>query len=595
MTTYPFWIEHDENGNPINYLWVKIDNIPAGQTKTIYIHTDGSNSPNGDNVFDFFDDFDGSSLDTNKWTLEHNPSYGTEATVSVSNSKVDYLSTTNSVNAMYFSIPETTSDSFIVEEYVNYKTSSYKDNYLFGVNEPANLYGGRGEGDSNTYYVYRLGSNWTVSSVPLNDNSWSKLTFKYSNKQFWFYANSQEFGSGNYNYDDSFQNFYAGIDFWADVQVDFEMDYVFKRKYVANEPSVTVTQIDSATYKVDIINNETTDLNDYQVAIPLSSIPDITSSTQTLDVISEEPSGEIVYPYWIEHDENGNPNNYVWVKVDSIPASGTKTIYAIKESGFSPNGDAVFQFFDDFEGISLNTSKWTNVGGTPTFSSGIIYYSQASGFTNGLKSLYSLNPSSGYHIITYGGSTSNQGFQIGVGEIVDLYSHDSHFQIHPQSGIPLRILSASSSSYNSILGSFDSEQDNTFYRIEGIRNPDTTARYILKDSSANVLDNFSGTLPYPSTSTSYITLIGYDDWKADWVMVTKYTATEPTITVTDMGTYYKIDITNNEASELTDYQVAIPINDLDVSSTTESIKFTDTSPEQPSEVVNKALHFSHNC
>ena len=33
----PYWIEHDENGKPINNLWVKVSKIPAGGSKVIYI------------------------------------------------------------------------------------------------------------------------------------------------------------------------------------------------------------------------------------------------------------------------------------------------------------------------------------------------------------------------------------------------------------------------------------------------------------------------------------------------------------------------------------------------------------------------------
>jgi Uncharacterized conserved protein len=54
-------------------------------------------------------------------------------------------------------------------------------------------------------------------------------------------------------------------------------------------------------------------------------------------------------------------NSTIWIKVPYIPANGNATVYmyygnpnAVSKS----NGDAVFEFFDDFEGTSLDTNKW---------------------------------------------------------------------------------------------------------------------------------------------------------------------------------------------------------------------------------------------
>jgi PKD repeat protein len=68
-------------------------------------------------------------------------------------------------------------------------------------------------------------------------------------------------------------------------------------------------------------------------------------------------------PYWVQ--EINSTAAVVWVNVPSIPSSGTQ-IYlyygnggAISES----NGDATFLTFDDFSGASINSSKWTVLGG----------------------------------------------------------------------------------------------------------------------------------------------------------------------------------------------------------------------------------------
>ncbi len=51
-----------------------------------------------------------------------------------------------------------------------------------------------------------------------------------------------------------------------------------------------------------------------------------------------------------------------WVKVSSIPASPNKTTiyiyYGKPDATSASDGSSTFEFFDDFEGSSLNTSKW---------------------------------------------------------------------------------------------------------------------------------------------------------------------------------------------------------------------------------------------
>ena len=77
--------------------------------------------------------------------------------------------------------------------------------------------------------------------------------------------------------------------------------------------------------------------------------------------------------YWIQ--ETGTNYAIVWVKVPSIPTSGTQMYlyYGNPIATSQSNGDATFLFFDDFGGSSLNTTKWSPSlipysGGTGTLS-----------------------------------------------------------------------------------------------------------------------------------------------------------------------------------------------------------------------------------
>jgi hypothetical protein len=68
-TLLDYWLESYDGGVAI--FWVEVDSIPASpDTATIYIYygkSDATTTSNGDNTFLFFDDFLGTSLDTNKW------------------------------------------------------------------------------------------------------------------------------------------------------------------------------------------------------------------------------------------------------------------------------------------------------------------------------------------------------------------------------------------------------------------------------------------------------------------------------------------------------------------------------------------------
>lgn len=87
--------------------------------------------------------------------------------------------------------------------------------------------------------------------------------------------------------------------------------------------------------------------------------------------------------YFIEHDENGNPlaDGSIWLN-----GSFNDTTFYVYYNGDSynsdyDNGDKVFEFFDDFDGDNLNTTKWTCVDNTCAVSNSI--GSQAAPSTSG--------------------------------------------------------------------------------------------------------------------------------------------------------------------------------------------------------------------
>ncbi len=128
---------------------------------------------------------------------------------------------------------------------------------------------------------------------------------------------------------------------------------------------------------ITINNPNSNDLTDFQVKITLDSSFDFSkANSDGSDIRFADAAGNTIQ-YYIESWDSTNRQAVVWIKVPNIPASGSTTVYmyygnpsATSES----NGDAVFDFFDDFETTKM-TNGYTqgltlNGDGTATFDGG---------------------------------------------------------------------------------------------------------------------------------------------------------------------------------------------------------------------------------
>ncbi len=118
-----------------------------------------------------------------------------------------------------------------------------------------------------------------------------------------------------------------------------------------------------------ITENSGRDLIDFQVRIYLNNTNfDFTKANADGSDIRITTDDEItLLPYYIEKWDSTNQQAVIWVKVPSIPAGSSVTIYmyygnpnAVSES----DGEAVFDFFDNFDSGVISPSKWTNNGAT---------------------------------------------------------------------------------------------------------------------------------------------------------------------------------------------------------------------------------------
>jgi hypothetical protein len=104
-------------------------------------------------------------------------------------------------------------------------------------------------------------------------------------------------------------------------------------------------------------------LSNYEVKLTVDYVPSKMKSDFS-DLRFTDSDQVTLIPYWIE-SYTASVSASVWVRVPSIPASSTKSIYMYygnPSATSASNGTATFDFFDDFEGGSVNTSKWVTSG-----------------------------------------------------------------------------------------------------------------------------------------------------------------------------------------------------------------------------------------
>jgi gliding motility-associated-like protein len=126
---------------------------------------------------------------------------------------------------------------------------------------------------------------------------------------------------------------------------------------------------------ITITNSSASVLTDFQVVSSLNT------STLLLNGKIRSDGGDIrvltnsgsSLSHWIETGTFNTAATRIWVKVPSIPANGSATVYLFygnPSASSASNGNTVFELFDDFAGASVDLSKWVACGAGTTAVSG---------------------------------------------------------------------------------------------------------------------------------------------------------------------------------------------------------------------------------
>ena len=274
---YPYWVEDVPEPDGLvgaNYInvWTKVS-VPAHTSKTIYLISEEGHSPNGDAVFEFFDDFDGAELDTTKWDSDIN-------TYLISNSILNTQSPYCIVSKQIFSgniIAEMKwkDDEFSRSPSLMFLKTDRNNGVFAGYSEWGSPY----DNDFIIFTTWNYNSNFNyvvkVSSgdILIDTTKWHKSTAKYVDGQF--IATLDDDTTIQYGY--AMTDYYVALGSPTGRTYNEEYDYIFVRKYAENEPEITKVEQIQDGYRFYIHNPNNQDLNGFQIGIPASGTVDGTN------------------------------------------------------------------------------------------------------------------------------------------------------------------------------------------------------------------------------------------------------------------------------------------------------------------------------
>ena len=280
MTILNYWVEETDR------VWIKVPSIPENDSITINVKKTGDYSPSGDDTFEFFDDFSGSSLDTDKWEITHDSGAST-GSVSVGSGLLSlYGAGVKSKNLTFgygFSIKSK------MRETANSgtNTASRYGHVQVGFNRVHGT-----ERDDDTFGIYvnpdhtvrrrivgitgKDGTFETEESVEdAEHNVWYKLEaarFSASLVKTWWYDEDEDY---TFTTNIPTINLPATLSCRNGTSVQHtgggDYDWVFVRKIVDDEPSISVTD-QTTHYEVTINNTGGDELTDYQISVDASDL-----------------------------------------------------------------------------------------------------------------------------------------------------------------------------------------------------------------------------------------------------------------------------------------------------------------------------------
>jgi hypothetical protein len=284
-----------------------------------------------------------------------------------------------------------------------------------------------------------------------------------------------------------------------------------------------------------------TALTNFQIIIRLNTAYLISQGKMRSDcgdIRVTDSSGNLL-PIWIDPNTKNMWNTKIYVKVPSIPANAVVTLYLFygnPDATDVSDGSSVFDFFDDFSGNALDTSKWTAARWTGTGSwsvtvrDGYVEINSGSGTRAGIvsKTAFALpfivegrwRYVSGDEMWT--GITQTNG---GSGSDLVEHGYNEQHRSPGDSSIVYRYHKASGGSF-SIYQQFSRyapRESFTRFAIEWLTNASRYYEWDLQFNSTTTQDRYTSGSCFIQLST----FAGVAQW--DWIAVRKFATTPPAV------------------------------------------------------------------
>jgi hypothetical protein len=352
------WIE-TWNTMGKSIIWVKVPNTGTS-TITMYYGNPSANSvSNGTNTFIFFDDFEGTSLDS-KWSNETGS--GTGVTVSGGYVRVYSNQPSPFVQFCEVGFHDLTGTQGV--PFSGHYTNGHASDKL---DEDNSWFTWEIRIINDTYAPYykndiydSADTSTRTGSLPVEFLSHAAITGPGSPYWASIYSNDGTLGIPGRR---------VRLLGWCDLTTaaDFRAEWVAVLK--CNETEIMTDigledeHIKKWLYCDQISINPDTPEDNYQVKVKLNSTNFNYSRTKAQGAdIRFYDQYQNNLNYWIE-SWNTTGQSIVWVKILNAGTSSMTIYYGNPSANSLSNGTNTFIFFDDFEGTSVDTSKWDIVIG----------------------------------------------------------------------------------------------------------------------------------------------------------------------------------------------------------------------------------------
>jgi len=365
----PYWLESGCNTNTTK-VWVKV-NLTGNETKTIYVYYGNSNAVSknsSDDVFDFFDDFNGDVLNTSKWAES-----GTSGALIISNGIATIHTYQTGWRAILANQGFNSSQSHVVEMKARHEALRYGESTATGL---ANSSGGFkvyfAQGDVILFNVNMIAcsESYGCSGALGGTTNWALLKFVFNTSDVLFYRDDALKWSSSYISQDLYPSIIASTwGNWGSFDTSLSVDYIKARKYASSEPGISIgTEQQNPWWNcnwkqrkaIDIKEVSGKNLTDYQTRITINTASLISQgklNANCSDIRFIDNNTEL--PYWIEQGCNSS-STIIWIKVN-LTANNKKIIYMYygnPNAGSKSNGTKTFELFEDFPDGNLNNTLW---------------------------------------------------------------------------------------------------------------------------------------------------------------------------------------------------------------------------------------------